>query len=497
MSDREQITPDRLFNLYIAAALMHHEMHGRTVDVSRGSETYIKGRTQADVFAPAMAQIEATAAFVENPLESDDPDRIDAFFRPIGAKRRPATGAIGALTIRAISGGGNIPKDTLIRHKKTGNIYGVVVGRTYVDGEPCTVAATTVGPETNLEPGEVLEWISPPFGINANAAVGPKGLTGGAPAESNARFIERVNRMRAFPGVLGNEDKVHEFAFETPNVPIDRTYSWASLPKRGMTCVGFTIIPDKIWESRTPSEEHIAVVRAFVESRLRHEDILYWPIMVDSNTAIALGLRWKSTTSGWYDVDPWPQYTAPNVRVRANGVGNSTVFELTSAIATTDPVPGKTIAFFSPSSETMFARKRISAVTTIVPGQHWEITADVSNSSPPHSTYVPVANQLVSPYATELDDIAVKAFEFFAKMGPGEMVNVLPTTFAGSRQRRYPISPDVDSSVLTDAIVQEIFQTGYLSAASLLDVTEIATPLGIPGVTVRLQRLTDIGVFPK
>lgn len=497
MAEREQITPDRLHNLYIASALMHHEMNGRTVDVSRGSETYIRARTQADVFAPAMAQIEATAAFVENPLDSDDPERIDAFFRPLGASRRPATGAIGQAIVRAISGGGNIPANTLIRHKPTGNVYKTIVPRNYVDGDPCLIAATTKGPETNLEPDEVLEWLSPPFGINANAVVGSKGLTGGAPAESNARYIERINRMRAFPGVLGNEDKLHEFAIETPNVPVDRTYSWGSVPKRGMTCVASTIIPANIWDSRAPTADQIAVQRAYVESRIRHEDILFWPLVVNSNTSIALGLRWKSTSSGWTDVTPWPQYTAPNVRVRASGVGNAGEFELFSAIATTDPVPGQTIAFFAPSADAMFVRKRISAVSIVTPGQNWMITADNSSSTVPHSTYVPAANQLVSPYAPELDDIAIKALSYVARMGPGEVFAVSPTSFAGARKRRYPISPDVDTNVLTDAIVQEIFQSGQLSAASLLDVTEIATPLGVPGVTVRLQRLTDIGVFPK
>jgi hypothetical protein len=496
MAEREQLTPDRLHNLYIGSALMHNEMNGRTVDVSRGSELYIKARTQADVFAPAMAQIEATAAFVEDPLGSDDPERIDAFFRPIGASRRPATGAVGEAIIRAISGGGNIPANTLIRHKKTGNVYKSIVPRTYADGEPCLIAATTKGPETNLEPDEVLEWLSPPFGINVNAVVGSKGLTGGAPAESNARYIERVNRMRGFPGVLGNEDKLHEFAFDAPNVPIDRTYSFASVPKRGMTSVAFTIIPANAWDSRAPTPAQIAVVRTFVESRIRHEDILFWPSVVNSNTSIAIGLRWKSTAAGWTDVLPWPQYTAPTLRVRTSG-GSATLFTLYANVATTDPVPGQTIAFFAPSPEAMFVRKRISAVNIITPGLEWEISADISNSSAPHSTYIPQSNQLVSPYGPELDEIAAYAFEHFATIGLGEMVDVPSGTFTGARQRRYPISPDVDSSVLTDSITQSLFKTGQLSAASLLDVTEVTTPIGTPGVSVRLLRLTDLGVFPK
>lgn len=496
MAERDLLTPDRLTSAYLAAAQMHHEMHGRTVDVSRGSALYIHGRTLADVFAPAMAQIDATAAFVENPLESDDPVRIDNFFRPLGAARRPATGAIGSIVIGASVGGGNIPAGTLVRHKKTSNIFKVLEGRNYVDGDPCLVAATKTGPETNLEPGEVLEWISRPYGINAQAAVGSKGLTGGAPAESNARYIQRVNQMRAFPGVLGNEDKIHEFAFESPNIPIDRVYSYASLPKRGMTCVVFTIIPANIWDSRTPTADQVAVVRTFVESRLRHEDIVFWPVVVNSSTSIAIGLRWKSTAAGWSDVTPWPQFTAPTLRVRTSG-GSAIEFGLFANIATTDPVPGQTICFFSPSAEAMFIRKRISSVTVVTPGLEWQVTADITNSTAPHTTYVPQFGQLVSPYAPELDAVATKAFEHFATMGPGEMVSLSPGTFAGSRQRRYPISPDVDSSVLTDAITQKLFETGQLSAASLLDVTEVSTPLGTLGATVRLLRLTDLGVFPK
>jgi hypothetical protein len=279
-------------------------------------------------------------------------------------------------------------------------------------------------------------------------------------------------------------------------MPIDRTYSYASIPKRGMTCVVFTIIPANAWDSRVPTVDQIAVVRTSVEARIRHEDILFWPLVVNSNTSIALGLRWKSTAAGWSDVTPWPQYTTPNLRVRTSG-GSATLFGLYANLATTDPVPGQTICFFAPSAEVMFVRKRISAVTVITPGLEWQITADITNSAQPHSTYVPQLSQLVSPYAPELDAVAAKAFEHFSKMGPGEMVVLPSTTFAGTRQRRYPISPDVDSSVLTDAITQSIFETGQLSAASLLDVTEVATPIGTPGVSVRLQRLTDIGVFPK
>jgi hypothetical protein len=195
-------------------------------------------------------------------------------------------------------------------------------------------------------------------------------------------------------------------------------------------------------------------------------------------------------------VTPWPKFTAPTLRVRTSG-GSATEFGLFANIATTDPVPGQTICFFSPSAEAMFIRKRISSVTVVTPGLEWQVTADITNSTAPHTTYVPQPSQLVSPYAPELDAVATKAFEHFATMGPGEMVNLPPGTFAGARQRRYPISPDVDSSVLTDAITQKLFETGQLSAASLLDVTEVSTPLGTLGATVRLLRLTDLGVFPK
>jgi uncharacterized phage protein gp47/JayE len=412
-----------------------------------------------------------------------------------------ATGASGYAVIGASTGGGYIDEGVVFRHKTSRLRFQCAVADTYVDGDLVPVIGIDTGAETNLGPGEVLELPNPPEGIYPTATVfeagDGTGLTGGHARQTPEEYREELRRRRAEPPASGNDAEYQEAVRKTPGLAVQQVFTYPAIRGPGTTGIAFTLRPARPGGSRIPNDAQLAIVEARLKALFPADDGIFVCALLDDPVSVALEVKWAPTAAGFVDTSPWPPPLSDPVRVSSSATPTATTFRLyTTAVSPPAPAVGQTIAFYNAASG-RFVRKRIRTVSASVVGSEtrWAITCDTTNNVS-DTSFVPVAEQMASPWSGSSNLVAASVVSQFDRLGPGEQVSTFYDS--GRRQKRQPETSAEWPNEITNRLISPIFS---ISAVSDVELTSPEIPhvttVGTPGVESYLMSLSDLAILKQ
>lgn len=486
------VTPDR--SVVRDAGLRSNKFRVPGADYGPGTQPYIDAQICADVVAPIHAEAVACAK------ATDVADAVGQALDDWGARlkraRKGATKSQGFVTAQTATGGASIPAGTVGKYQPKGASYEVAVGGTYQNGQTIAVQSVDVGTSTILAAGSVINWISPPTGLKSSAIVfantDGSGIKGGAPAEDDETYRAALLERMRNPPASGNCSHYATVIEDIPGLGVQKAFIYPAWNGPGTVCATFTMRPGSPGDSRLPNGAQLAQAEAALKDAFPADDGIALCAIVEDPIALSLQVTWRGAANGWVDLSPWPLFYADQVHVTGSPTNGSA--RVTSASTIADPVVGQTIGFLDRStSPPTFKRKRILTVTIVTPATTYDLTFDTSLTS--SDAYIPVANQLVSPWSPSLGSLVAPVLSYFDRQGPGEMF----ASFAdpGLRQRRFP-APDQDTypSRLENILISDL--RPFVADAEIADpAVPLETVVGTPGTEVAIHVLSDLGVFPQ
>jgi len=463
-----------------------------------GAETApgVDARIVADMLLPVYAEVARQANTI--PLEGRSSTELEETAEDLGLERRiGAVGATGSVTVSTATGGAYISPGLELREVQSGQRFIALQEASPAhDQDEISIGGVSTGPNTNLAPGTVLTWTSPPPGLFATCTVAEQadgsGLSGGRDQELDADIVERIRTEKSNPAAAGNDADYRKAALKTPNVAIQAAFTYPGILGGGTIGLAFTLRPSSSGGSRLPNPTQIAAVRANIIGSMPTDDRLFMATVVADPVALILRVRWRSGAAQWQDGTQWPPYNAGHFVVD----NTITPQALTCSVATTmtsppSPRVGQSVAVWDRDSLS-FSKKRIKTVSGSNP---WTLTFD-DTADASDKIYVPAVGQLVSPWSAAMPALLPDVLAHFDQLGPGEQVSS-PYDIGGGRQRRTPSGTKAWPSQLTGRVVTPLYALSQVDEVLVAEPSLPYTPpAGTPGSIVKLTTLNDLAVYP-
>lgn len=370
----------------------------------------------------------------------------------LGLPEVPPSGSSGKIQIR-VDGAVTVVDGTqfLLPNGKRGKVVGTYVNP--ADNAEVNAATIDTGDETNLGPGEIVRFVSPPVNLRTDATVSQGApLTGGTDGENDDRKRDRIlNTLQNKPSG-GNWSQIREQALEALGSLTD-CYVYPALGGPGSA----KVVPVKDFDpgnrdfSRAVSDAALTTVRGTVLAQLPTPQEIVFQAAADVQVDLALKITIPASQLsggnglGWIDPSPWPPLVGGDSgRVTVTATSANDVITV-SAVTTTSPIAGQThISWWSTVD-----RKFTTALILSVSGSSgaWVLTLDRALvSSDGNGPSTSSGGDYISPAATNADLYATAWVNLFRSLGPGENTsdtNRLP------RAQRHPFVIAEDPSSLT------------------------------------------------
>lgn len=480
-----------------------HRIRVPGADTGDGSQPDTDAKICADILMPlyAAAEINNRNTVLELAREA----ALDQWAEREGVDpRRDEYGASGSVIFAGSPGGATLVEGDEIKEKSANLRYRVIRTDHYVPGDLVDIVGKDTGPATNLPAGTQLEWTSPRPGCSDFADVAAQsdgsGLSGGRLAESDEEFLARIQQEKRTRAASGNDAEYQLEAERTPNVAMQKAFTYPAVLMAGTTCVTFTMLPQRSGGSRAPNSAQVALVESHLYGEFPGDDGLMMGLIADQPTDVVYGVEWTDAAVGWADLAPWPKWypVAPTSGPGAVVVilaSSATSFSLgtTNGIYTDVRTPqvGQSLAFYDQASFT-WRQKRIA---TIIGSGPWAVTCDTANNASDVS-YVPALGQRACPWSDSLESLLPGLWRYFDTLGPGEQ----RASFydAGRRQRRQPQAPgDWDHSTTTRGLSDAAEEAAAVADVEVLEGDDVTPAIGVPGVLSYQLLLRWVSVFPK
>lgn len=477
-----------------------HKVRVPAADVGPGSQPDTDARICSDIVMPLYA-----AASLNNQntvMELARGPAQDQWAEREGVEpRRDAYGASGAVIFAGSAGGSTIEAGDELKNDAAGLRYEVVRTDHYLPGDPIDVVGVDTGPSTNLAAGTQLKWTSPRPGSSDFALVltqsDGSGLTGGREKENDDEFLARIEQEKRTRAASGNDAEYQLEAEKTPNVAMQKSFTYPGVVMAGTTCLVFTMKPQRPGGSRAPNSAQVALVESHLAGEFPGDDGAMLGLIADQNTDVVYEIDW-SENADWTDLAPFPVYypvtplSGPGA-VRVSSATSATVFVLSTSNAVYTgaraPLAGQTIGFYDQAGAA-WRRKRILSVGGSGP---WMITCDTTNNAS-ETSYVPQVGQRPSPWSDALPKILPGVWRYFDGLGPGEQV---PTFYdEGTRQRRQPQPPDWPHTTTTRGLSDAV-DAAEVSDVGVLEGDDVTPAVGSPGILSYQLLLRWISAYPK
>lgn len=477
--------------------LRSYKIRQPDADVGPGTQPDIDASVIADQLVPVYAAAQATSRAIL--LKNTTGDALDERGEERGVFRNAAQGSGGFVIVDAASTGGTIFDGDELTDPDDGTRYRCAATALYADGDLCPVVGIDTGPSTDRDAGAILQWSSPRPGIGPTATVYEQsdgsGLTGGANREEDDEYRARIYEEERNPPASGNDAEYAKVAGETPGIAIEKVFTYPAILGPGTIALVFTLRTDDAHSGRIPNATQIAEVEAYVVGRFPADDGAFFCTILAQSVNIALEVEWADGAPGWVDTVPWPpRYEAAGSpgKIVIGSVTDATHFTLQTANAdytgVVQPVAGNTIAVYDQVAR-KFRRKKFLSVTGTGP---WTIVCDTAENAS-DTSYTPVGSQPVCPWSDSLDQLVEPVHAYFKKLGPGEQVAV--PFDAGLRQRRQPKPPREWPNVISNRLLDGVFDLEHVNDATLAEGLGTATTTGTPGVSSYLMTLGYLTAF--
>ncbi len=472
-------------------------------DTGTGTQPDTDARTNADIVMPLYAA--ATINNNNTVLELARGAALDQWAEREGVEsRRDAVGASGSVIFAGNPSGATISADDEIKNTDSGLRYRVITTDLYLPGDPIAVVGKDTGPATNLAAGAQLKWTSPRPGSSDFALITEQsdgsGLTGGRDKENDDELLIRIQQEKQNRAASGNDAEYQLEAEKTPDVAMQKSFTYPAVNAAGTTCVVFTMRPQRSGGSRVPNATQVSLVESHVTGEFPGDDGALFGLLADQNFDVIYELDWSKSAAGWSDLAPWPAqyYVAAPVSgpgtVQVSAATSATVFTVATANGNysgiQQPLAGQTIAFYDQASFA-WRRKRILSFTGTGP---WVITCDTTNNASDVS-YTPIVGQPLSPWSDSLPSILKWLWAYCDTLGPGEQVSVFYDE--GTRQRRQPAAVDAWNHTTTNRGLIDALNIPEVADVGVLAGDEITPDVGTPGILSYVLLLRWVVVSPK
>ncbi len=480
-----------------------HRLRAKGADTGPGTQPDTDARIAADILMPLYA-----AAAINNRntvLEEARGAALDQWAEREGVEpRREAYGASGAVIFAGSAGGATYVEGDELKDEQSGLRYTVVRTQHYLPGDLIDIVGKDTGPSTNLPAGTQLTWTSPRSGSSDYAVVAAQadgsGLSGGRTDESDEEFLARILQEKRTRAASGNDAEYQLWAEKTPNVAMQKAFTYPGVLMAGTTSVAFTMLPVHPGGSRAPNSTQVALVESHLYGRFPADDGAMMALIVNHNADVAYAIKWTAAADGWEDLAPWPRYypVAPSSgpgAIRVTLAVSPTSFSLGTSngvyAGVTQPLVGQTLAFYDQAAFA-WRRKRIA---TVVGSGPWAVTCDTTNNAS-DITYTPQEGQRASPWSDSLDAILPGIWRYFDTLGPGEQRGFFYDD--GRRQRRQPQANESwNHTTTTRGLSDAAEEAAEVSDVSVIEGDGVSPPIGVPGTISYLLLLRWISVFPK
>jgi hypothetical protein len=490
----ELVTPTRAD--IVAKYQRDAKLRNPASETGPGTQPELDGRLIADHLLPVYGQA-ITVANGTNEDAATGP-RLDRVGARWGVPRPKARGARGHVKVSASASGGTIQAGTECKSRQTNRKYEAAETRSLQDGQHIAIRGIDTGPSTDLPPGSVLQWSSPPNGIGALATVVAQadgsGLSGGADVAIDGIYQPLIKERRTNPPASANDAQIRDILSRTPDVPIEKVYTYPCVLGPSSTAFTFTVTASKVGASRRPTTVQLQAALAQLLSELPPDSA--FPLeMLSDPFDLALEIEWSGSVRGWTDSSPWPRrYTGAPGAIVVDTVTSATSFVLKTSDSNysgvVQPVVGQTIGVWD-SGNFRFRRKQIKSFTGTGP---WSVVFETANGAS-DTNYAPTTGQKVFPWSESAPTLVDAVLGYLATFGPGEMFASFPGD--DRRQRRQPLPGKSYPQKITAALTTPVIALDAVQDAAIVEGSGETPALGTPGVDVSLLELGNFCLFPK
>lgn len=481
-------TPDEILNQILSDVRYGYANIGVNVNVSRGSELYIRMKALASRVSIAIANNEISLKDI-SPLDATG-DVLTELAGVYGVTRRAASYGAGNVVVSVLGGGTVTIPAAFVCTSPDGIQYQTTVSSTVSDGQVVAVSAVSAGADTNQAAATIITWDSAMIGnLGQNCTVDPGGIDGGAAADTDtvlrARLIERLS----YPAEGGTWAQVKQFA-ENASSSVQAAFVYPAV--RGPA--SYDIVLTKAGTDRQLSLTNVNSVAAGVLSKMPGSADLnctaatpeYVDVILDAS--LPLPVNAGGAGSGWRDSTPWPS-TAEAVGVFAQV---TSVANLTSAsqitvdsTAADPPKAGDRFGIWNPAGGTAGDGEMSEfAVLAVggVPGAYI-ITIDTTQSD---AISFITTGMYCSAGAVNLKSYGAQALAAVQLLGPGEKTSNTDIIPRGARHPGSDVTYPISLSSLTLSSVSnaypEILSIGYAARYATGTTNALSSP-SLPATT--------------
>jgi uncharacterized phage protein gp47/JayE len=468
----------------IARYKRDYRLRNPEADVVSGQPD-LDAKLAADLVLPVYHDAKLIAGGINEDAATGD--RLDLVGERVGRRRGAAAGASGYVAVTAAAGGGTINEFDELENPQTKKKYESAETRTRNNGEHIRVRAKSKGPETDVAPGTILRWTSPRPGIGQNATVVEQtdgiGLTGGAEAEGDPRYLDGIRDLKQNPSGGDNDAELRDVIRKTPDIPIEQVFTYPAAYAGGTSAFTFTVLAPRLGASRLATDAQVMAASGWMESQMPGDNSYFPLVAVSQSLVLAFAVTWVS--GGWADAIPWPSaYSSTVVVSAATGP-----LAFTVSGGSTAPVVGQTIAVWD-NGRGQFQRKRIATVSGSGP---WSLTFTTQNGAS-DSSYQPSVGQRVSPWSDNLAAVPAPVLKYLTTLGPGEMFNPadIPNE-EGRRRIREPRAPKAWPSATSSRLTGDLGDIPEVGNVVAKAGVGVAAAIGYPP---KMLQLSDLSIFP-
>jgi hypothetical protein len=360
------------------------------------------------------------------------------------------------------------------------------------------------GVDTNPSPTTILTWsANQPLGAEPQCTVDLQ-FTGGLDEETDAEYADRIEQRIRYKPASGNNAHFVAWARES-NVAVEDAFIYSTALHAGSVLVaitqkrGSTTGPDARVDVSAgtladatnylvPPNSPVVPQRAFV--------IVTGTTAQESDLVLKLALS-TGASGGWFDVEPWPDYSTSYPQVQVTNVTSQVNFDVQTDAAYPGGVAGPLTGDNVPAlmlwdkATSRWVQLDVQSVTAS------GVTHTIVLNSAPTSMTIAAGDRL-SPYTDRLTVVAEALEDYFDSLGPGEVVNLTTDTRA-ARALRHPTPSQASPSRAGQSMLAVIIEAlgGLVPDAELTSISRNDPDLpGDISDGPNMVTLGDVNVHP-